>query len=163
LTISNLANFADGLFTYWQFDAPGYVPTLNWMTPPPVRGGNDGRLHVPSAALSVLPFVDITQYGLVGVYQLACNRVAGPGVTLEVVYSESGGSPPRYVYASGTQPDVTRTETDSLGFVYAFNVTPGPVLVRTRIGKDGAVISEQPALVRAGWATFFSLTPTPLK
>ena len=60
-----------------------------------------------------------------------------------------------------TQPNPVATETGMSGTAQAINVSEGAVVVRTRLGKDGPIISELPAHVRDGWGTFFNLMPTP--
>jgi hypothetical protein len=115
LTIERTQNFAKALFEYWEYSAPGFVPTLNWMTPPPVREGVDTRGVLSDSYLAVL-----TELGF-------------------------------------------DTPTGASGLANAFNVEPGVVRLRTKRVSTGEVVSDLPVIVRAGWATFFSLMPTPVR
>jgi hypothetical protein len=108
----------------------------------------------------------MVNFGVVGVYQLACNEVAAAGVSLKVTYiaANPDGTTPYYVRQIGSGEYSPGNQTDATGLVTALNVKPGGVRVQmTRTGADGKIqiVSDVSAVVKAGWMTYFSMTPTP--
>jgi hypothetical protein len=150
---------ASGLFDYWEYSAPGFIPSMSWMTPPPVRPGVDTRTQVRTAVIT--PDMDLVDYGFVAVYHVACDRSPAAGNVMEVSYLTGDEHPPVVYYENGTLNPLA-SQTDANPISVAYNVKPGSVVVRIRRADGNTLVSEQAVLVRAKWGTLMLLPPTPL-
>jgi hypothetical protein len=157
------------LFDYWELSGnPDYLPTLNWMTPPPVGAGSDQRGVIPVALKKNLAQfgADFDNYGFIIVDVQSCDgstRIAGVKLEVDEASPKPGELPVSYAYPPANLllgPD-PGTQTIPGGFAAAYNVKPGSVIVRTRFADTQKKISEVPVIVRAGWVTSLILPPSP--
>ena len=140
-----------------------FVPSIIFFNPPIVNDTAFGIVPVfTKSDIDALAAVQGNTWdpslGIMFAGMLDCSRKPVAGVTWDPSIVDIKSK--RFFYIGGF-PDEAATATDETGFGGLLNAPTGSITVNARVQATGKAVGSATVLVRAGWASYTYLAPTP--
>jgi hypothetical protein len=140
-----------------------FIPSIVFFNPPILNKTNFGI--VPLFSRDDIDKLAAAQgntwdqnFGMLFAGMLDCSRKPAAGVTWDVSMVDMKSK--RFFYVNGF-PDEHALATDNTGFGGLLNAPPGTIAVTASVQTTGKPVGTANVLVRAGWASYTYLAPTP--
>jgi hypothetical protein len=140
-----------------------FIPSIIFFNPPIVNETKFGIVPLFTRAdIDALAAVQGNKWdqslGMLFAGMLDCNRKPVAGVTWDPSIVDAKSK--RFFYINGF-PDEAATSTDATGFGGLLNAPTGSITINARVQATGRKVGSATVLVRAGYASYTYLAPTP--